>query len=120
MVEEKQKVTLTKLKVKVQKKDGRGASDLNPSEVLDLLRNVWDEIQTALYNLSEEDQKTYRDYFNTFDDDYKLNEGLGDILFGDKDDFQLRVNCLDAETRKKYLDELVEQELFTLENLEDL
>ena len=95
---------LTKLKVAAKVKSGRGSADA--TAVVDALTEVWDDVQAALGELSEEARAEIKDHFNNHIDG---EDDLGDILFGTSDDFDSRVKFLDDEVQKKYTDELVAQ-----------
>ena len=56
----------------------------------------------------------FKDYFNTLIDGE--NE-LGDLLFGDKDEFEFHVKQMDNDNKKVYVDALVEKELIDQTNL---
>ena len=67
-------------------KRGRGSAD--SVAVVDALTEVWDDVQTALGKLSEEEAEAVKKHFN------ELVEGeddLGDCLFGSSEDFDSRV-----------------------------
>ena len=61
--------------------------------------------------MNEADQKMLRDHFNSFDQD---NDDLGDILFGDFNDFEQRINLMDEEAASAYTNELQIQEVIEM------
>ena len=97
------------LKVKAKAKSGRGSVDAKA--VIDCMKDAWDELQTAISNISEEEQQQLKDHFNGFIDG---EDDLGDILFGTAEDFDSRVKFLDDEVQKKYTDEIKAQEVIDM------
>ena len=55
--------------------------------------------------LSEEDANLVKTYFNGMNTDH---DSLGDILFGDSDDFNETVTQLSLEDKKEYVSALFE------------
>ena len=100
---------LTKLKVNAKVKSGRGSADA--AAVVDALTEVWEDVQTALNKLTQDEADAIKDHFNKFIDG---EDDLGDALFGTSEDFDSRVKFLDDEVQKKYTDELVEQGVIDL------
>ena len=87
----------------------RGSAD--SSAVVEAMKDSWSELGAAIRNMNEADQKMLRDHFNSFDQD---NDDLGDILFGDFNDFEQRINLMDEEAASAYTNELQIQEVIEM------
>ena len=96
------------LRVKAKAKSGRGQID--PGAVVEAMidEENWKALRDAIERLPEEEQDALRDHFNEFLDE---QDDLGDILFGDNDDFDSRIKFLDDDQTKKYVDELINMEV---------
>ena len=71
-----------KLKVKARCKAARGS--VNAEAVVEALTETWDDLSEAVNGLDQEEQDQLKDHFNKFIEDH---DDLGEILFGDADDF---------------------------------
>merc|ERR1719367_1134238 len=103
---------LVKLKINAKPKSGRGFEDQSPSDIIECLVDVWDDIKEALDNLTPEEADEFKEHFNKYIDG---EDDLGDVLFGNADDFVARVKFLDDETQKKYTEEIVSQNVIQME-----
>ena len=102
-----------KLKVKARCKAARGS--VNAEAVVEALTETWDDLREAVDGLEDSEKDALRDHFNKFIEDH---DDLGDILFGDADDFVAGVQMMDAELQQKYCDELIAQEVIDKAALE--
>ena len=72
----------------------------------------WDELQDALEELDDGDKDLLKDHFNACVED---EEDLGDLLFGEKEDFENRVKFLDEKPQAKFAAALEQEELIELD-----
>ena len=102
-----------KLKVKARCKAGRGS--VNAEAVIEAMENTWGDLRAAIDALEEEEQHQLKDHFNNLIEDH---DNLGDILFGDADDFVSAVNFMENDLQTVYTDELIAQEVIDKDELE--
>ena len=100
------------LRINVKPKTTRGATD-DPAAVLEAMVEAWDDLQEAVSGLGDDDATQMKDFFNELNPDVGT---LGDILFGDADEFQETVNPMDLKEKKTYVKAIVETELIDLNN----
>ena len=87
----------------------RGSAD--SGAVVEALKDSWQDLQNAIKNMNESDKQELKDHFNGFDED---NDDLGDILFGDFNDFEQRINLMDDAASTAYTNELQAQEVIEI------
>ena len=83
--------------------------------IFDAIQNHWDELQEALATLPENEKTEFISHFNSC---IEGQEDLGDILFGNKDDFRSRLSFLDDEVADDFAQELLAQEVLDKDELE--
>ena len=101
------------LKVKAKAKNGRGSMDAQLIE--DALVDSWDTLQDALEEQDAGVEEQIKEHFNN------LMEGkpLGDLLYGDADDFKAEVATMNAGDKMKYFEELFAQDIIDRQSIED-
>ena len=92
------------LKGVVLSKNGHGPLDIAACE--NAVKESWDDLSEAIRNLEEKQQEELKNHFNGL---VKDENDLGDILFGDKADFEARIVNLNDAVKKQYFEELVSQ-----------
>ena len=94
------------LKIKAKAKSGRGSVDAAAIE--EAVIEMWDEIVEATNNLAEDEQTDMKKHFNEFlaNDDV---DNLGDLLFGEVEDFKQAVATLSTEDKTKFFNEILKQ-----------
>ena len=90
------------LKVKMTARGARGSVD--PQGVYETIKENWDALQEELDKLEDEQKNQIRDHFNSI---IESEDDLGDILFGEIDDFESKLDLMDSEVMKAYTDELI-------------
>ena len=97
-------MVLKKLKVLTLNRPKRGTKDA--VYCVELCGLNWEEIQTAFGKVSEQEQEDLSNHFNS------AVEGVGDALFGeDLKDFKTKMNGLNDEEQKAFVEALIESEL---------
>ena len=97
---------LKKLRVQAKAKDSRGSADA--SGLIDLCDNNWDAIQEAFTAGTEAEQEELIDHFNSAVD----GQEVGNSLFGgDKEDFKSKMETLNDEELKAFVDATKASEL---------
>ena len=77
--------------------------------------NTWGDLRAAIDSLEDDEKENLKSHFNGLIED----EGtLGDILFGDADEFEQTMEMLSDDIKKEYTDELMEQEVVDKAELE--
>ena len=98
----------------LKSKGARGAEDAN--KVLDGIVEEWDGLHSELTELPDEDAENMKAHFNELVDGF---DRLGDVLFGEVDEFQEYVDPLDNEVKKTYVEEMVKVELISADTETD-
>ena len=97
---------LPKTGIKFKPSQGRGAGDFGL--VLEAITEDWGSLQDALNGLSANDKTAICEHFNGLNEDY---DTLGDMLFGELEDFKQVVENMNPEEQKKLVEELIEAEI---------
>ena len=84
-------------------KAGRGFTD--PPSVIDCMKDEWEGLNQALNELPEGEQAAMKDHFNELIED---QGELGDLLFGEWEDFKSTVDNMGGDELKKFTDEILE------------
>ena len=100
-----------KLKVKAKAKNGRGSLDAQLIE--EALSDSWDTLQEALQEQDDGIEQQIKEHFNNIGDE------LGDILYGDVDDFKNAVSNLSATDKMAYFEELFAQDIIDKQSIEE-
>ena len=100
-------------KVKAKAKNGRGSLDAVAIE--DALTNSWDALQDSHEEQEDGVEEQIKDHFNNFN----AQGNLGDLLFGDVDDFKAGIATLSATDKQAFFDELFAQEIIDKQSIED-
>ena len=97
---------LKKLRVQAKAKDSRGSADA--SGLIDLCDNNWDAIQEAFNAGNEEEQGELMAHFDSAVD----GQEIGQALFGgDKEDFKSKMETLNDEELKAFVEATKASEL---------
>merc|ERR1712166_836726 len=112
LIPEEEEMPFGKLKVKARCKAGRGS--VNAEAVIDAMENTWGDLRAAIDSLEEGEQAQLKDHFNNFIEDHGE---LGDILFGDVDDFKSTVQFMESDLQQEYTNELIAQEVIDKDEL---
>ena len=102
------------VKIKAKVNNHRGCLDATAIE--EACINSWDDIQDTMANVPEDVAAQIKEHFNTMLEDF---DDLGDILFGDKSDFENSIGNLTPDQKKQYMEELVKQEILDGQSIED-
>merc|ERR1711971_747565 len=113
LIPEEQEMPFGKLKVKARCKAGRGS--VNAEAVVDAMQHTWTELRAAIDALDDGEKDQLREHFNNLIED---QGELGDILFGDADDFKSAVQFMESDLQQQYTDELIAQEVIDKAELE--
>ena len=73
----------------------------------------WDELESELAKLDKEDNDLLRGHFNEC---VEGEDDLGDILFGNREDFITRIDLLDEEPYEEFAAALEKEELIIIDN----
>ena len=87
-------------------KEGRGIED--PESVIETMRDDWDGLVGELQSLPENEKEKIKEHFNSLIDEF---DNLGEILFGDIDDFNDTISGMASAKLKQYTDEILRVEL---------
>ena len=102
----KRDVGFRAIKRKQKGQAGRGFAE--PADVLDCLAGDWDSLQDELLKLPDDEQDSMKEHFNNLIEEA---DTLGDILYGDKEEFQNVTGALGGDDLKTYTDEIIRVEL---------
>ena len=102
-----------KLNIKAKAKNGRGCLDAQLIE--DALCDSWELLQDGLEEQEDGVEDQIKDHFNSFN----AAGNLGDILYGDSDDFKQAVGTLSAADKMAFFNELFEQGIVDKQSIED-
>ena len=94
------------LKAGLEKKS-RGIDD--PDTILQVMQEDWDALQSELGKFGQAELDQLKDHFNEL---IAGQDGLGEALCGDVDDFKLALSDLSQENKKTLTDELIRVEIF--------
>ena len=94
--------------IKRKQKQPAGRASKEPKDVLDALTTDWVGLQDELFALPADEQEAMKEHFNDMIDEH---DALGDILYGEKEEFEAVTNELDSDTLKSYTDEIIRVEL---------
>ena len=87
-------------------KGSRGIED--PESVIETMRDDWDGLVDELKTLPENEKEKIREHFNGLIEEF---DNLGEILFGDIDDFNDTISGMSGQKLKIYTDEILRVEL---------
>ena len=101
------------LSVKVRVRGTRG--DVDAEAVTEAMQDGWDQVRQAIDSLEESEQDELRAHFNGLIEEHR---NLGDLLFGDAEEFVEAVQSMDAEFQRMYTEELMDQDVISRASLE--
>ena len=91
----------------------KGRGTVTAEAVIDAMKDCWNDMATAIdENLSKAQQTEMLEHFNNLIEDH---DELGELLFGDYDDFEAGMDMLSAEQKAKFCNELQEAEIITID-----
>ena len=100
-----------KIGLKKKAKSGRGTVDAEA--VIEAMKDCWAELAAAIdNNMSKNEQAEMLNHFNGLFEDC---DDLGEVLFGSYEDFEMRINMLDANQKATFCNELQEQEIINFD-----
>ena len=97
-------------KLKRKAPHGRGIKDAKT--IMDTVMNNWDDLVEDLQKLSDEDQNTIKEHFNSL---IAGEEDLGDLLFGEMNDFKQRIEFLQEDDYDTYAKEIENEEIIIVD-----
>ena len=86
--------------VKATCRPGRGTID--SAAIKDAMTNSWNELEENREEIEENEKNEIKAHFNALDEDVNL----GDLLFGDCDDFSAGLASLSNEKKMAFFNEL--------------
>ena len=105
----KTETQLRSVRFKVKIKTSRGVEDAE--SIVQALRDDWSQLGDELNQLPSMEQDKIKSHFNGLIDGF---DELGEILFGDLDDFNDTVSGMNTDQLKAYIEEIVRVELIDL------
>ena len=99
------------IKKGLQNLEIRGTND--PDTILQVMQADWDALQAELGKFGAAELDQLKNHFNEL---IPNQDGLGEALCGDVDDFRLALSDLDQESKKLLTDELIRVEIFDPDN----
>ena len=81
---------------------------MDATAICEALYEQWDALKAAIQELPVEEQKELRDHFN---DKIEGEDDLGDMLFGDDDEFDSKIKFLNEAVLKQLTEEMITTQL---------
>ena len=113
----KTKGNFRKLNIQTRRKPGR-SGEIDTTYVIEVLKEDWSALQDGLNTMSKEEKDAVKKYFNEIcpeDDDE-----LGDVLFGDVDDFDAQIQALNDEPKAKFVNALFDVEVLDKNHMQSM